>query len=111
MVASSYLRLGVLLVTIHVMAAYETGSIVGRVVDPKGIYLAYPEVQVFGAALAGATTKLVGDRQGHFWLVRLEPGAYTVTISVRGFKKAVTDAYRTGAKVGHRRDAIAGRRL
>jgi hypothetical protein len=88
---TSYVRLGVLLATVHIMAAYDTGSIGGRAVDSTGAYLPSPEVRLIGQFTSERQYEAVGDTQGHFLLGNVEAGPYKLTISVRGFEKVVTD--------------------
>lgn len=53
------------------------------------MYLPSPEIRVVGEALSAREYKAVGNVQGQFTVGRVEPGVYTLTVSVRGFKKAV----------------------
>lgn len=91
MARSPYLRIGVLLAIIRVVGAYETGSIIGKVVDPNGVSLPSPDVRVTGPVAAERQYEVIGDDRGRFKLDNVQQGAYTVTISVAGFEKAIED--------------------
>src|SRR5688572_7917514 len=65
-----------------------TSSISGTVVDSAGGVIPGANVVVKNNA-TGTTTNAVTSAAGTFNIPALEPGAYTVTISLTGFKNAV----------------------
>ena len=87
MVRSTLLRLtGLLLLASCVGAADQTGSISGKAEDQGGVYLPFPKVRVNGQSNAELLYEANGDAQGRFQLVGVEPGIYTIQITVQGFR-------------------------
>ena len=62
-----------------------TGSIVGSVVDSSGLAVAGAEASVIHTA-TGAVRKSKTDQRGDFIFGSLQPGEYSLTIAVKGFK-------------------------
>ncbi|MGB7926356.1 MAG: TonB-dependent receptor [Pyrinomonadaceae bacterium] len=65
-----------------------TGSIEGRVLDPQGA--AVPGAKVIVTGARGAT-EVVTDGEGVFEVRNLDPGNYSVSIEMQGFKTAKID--------------------
>jgi hypothetical protein len=83
--------LAVLLLCACAAYAQDTrGSILGRVTDPTGANVAGAEVRVSNVATGVAVTAKTND-SGNFALPYLNPGIYTVTAELSGFKKFVRD--------------------
>ncbi len=93
MVGTAFLRLtGVLLVGCCVGRADQTGAIGGKAADSGGVFLPSPKVRVAGHTTTELRYETNGDAQGRFQLAGVEPGIYTVKITVQGFReKTVSD--------------------
>jgi hypothetical protein len=63
-----------------------TGSVVGSVVDPSDLPVAGATVELTQTA-TGARREIVTEERGDFVFSGLEPGEYTVSVTVSGFKK------------------------
>lgn len=64
------------------------GAIVGNVHDSGGAVLANAAVEIANIA-TGEVVKVASNSQGEFAVPSLRPGTYTVTATMKGFKKAV----------------------
>jgi hypothetical protein len=94
MVCNALLRLtGTLLVACYVGGgADQTGAIAGKTVDPSGLYLPSPKVRLNEQSEGGRRYDTAGDAQGQFRLTEVEPGVYTIKITVPGFRdKTIPD--------------------
>ena len=90
---------GMLLVACCARAADQTGSVGGKAEDSGGDYLPFPKVSVNGQSNAELRYEASGDAQGRFQLVGVEPGIYTIKITVQGFRdKTVTNVSVTPGK-------------
>ena len=70
----------------HTMAAQSTsGTIFGSVLDSTGASISGASVTLTEAR-TGATTNAVSDAKGNFTYAIVNPGDYTATVSVAGFK-------------------------
>jgi hypothetical protein len=63
-----------------------TGSIVGSVVDPSNLPVAGATVDLTQTA-TGAQRQATTDERGNFIFASLQPGEYSVSVTVQGFKK------------------------
>ena len=70
-----------------------TATLAGDVVDKTGSVLTGAKVTVKNNA-TGQTSQAVTDGQGHFTVLQLSPGNYSVTVEHAGFQKAVVDSVR-----------------
>jgi hypothetical protein len=70
-----------------------TATLAGDVVDKTGSALAGAKVTVKNNA-TGQTSQSVTDGQGHFTVLQLPPGSYSVTVEQANFQKAVVDLVR-----------------
>jgi hypothetical protein len=70
--------------------AYGQGNtpLTGTVVDSSGAVIPGADILAKNKAI-GAETRAVTDEKGRFTIPALEPGDYTVTVSLMGFKTAV----------------------
>src|SRR6185295_19017189 len=66
------------------------GSVLGRVTDASGANIAGADVHVSNAATGVAVTAKTND-SGNYNVPYLQPGIYTVTAELAGFKKFVRD--------------------
>lgn len=73
---------------VHAQGAVTTGSLSGTVADTSGAILPGADIVAKNNA-TGAETTSVTDAAGRFTIPALEPGTYTVTISLAGFKTVV----------------------
>lgn len=72
------------------LAQTTGGSITGSVTDPKGALIVDATVTVVDAA-GGQSLTATTDRQGHYKIVNVPAGSYTVTITARGFNSLQRD--------------------
>jgi hypothetical protein len=70
-----------------------TATLSGNVVDKTGSAVARAKVTVTNRA-TGQTSQAVTDGQGHFTVLQLPPGSYSVTVEQAGFQKAVVEPVR-----------------
>jgi len=63
----------------------STGAISGRVVDPSGAAIAGAEVRLTNQVLTDSRT-LKSTAEGDFLFLEVQPGAYTITVKMDGFK-------------------------
>lgn len=70
-----------------------TATLAGDVVDKTGSALAGTKVTVKNNA-TGQTSQSVTDAQGHFTVLQLPPGSYSVTVEQANFQKAVVESVR-----------------
>src|SRR5215475_13793722 len=75
-----------LLVSFAAWAQVSTGSIVGTVEDPTGLAVSGANITAVHND-TGSQRHAVSNVSGDFVLNSLEPGAYTVSVAVSGFKK------------------------
>lgn len=67
------------------LAAQSTyGTIIGTVTDPTGAVIDAAKVEALNQE-TGATRGVQTDNQGTYRLVNLDPGTYTITVSMNGF--------------------------
>jgi hypothetical protein len=79
------MALAVLAVPSQASAQVLYGSIVGNVIDPNGASVARASVLVTDQATAVSQT-VTTDESGTYQLVNLQPGTYTVKVTIPGFK-------------------------
>jgi hypothetical protein len=73
-----------LLFSAAVFAQETTAGLQGTVKDPSGALVSNAHVVVTGAALVGAKTQDT-DASGYYHFANLPPGAYTITVTAKGF--------------------------
>src|SRR4029077_6544892 len=71
--------------SISALAQETTGGLQGTVKDPTGAVVPGAKVVVTGAALVGSK-ELSTDASGYYRFANLPPGAYTITVTAKGFK-------------------------
>ena len=71
-------------------AQLSTGSIVGTVKDPSGLAMAAVSITATHAA-TGGVRQTTSNERGDFVLNSLEPGVYTLSFVMSGFKKKELD--------------------
>jgi hypothetical protein len=93
MVGITFLRVTtVLLVGFCVGVADQTGAVGGKAVDLSGFFLSSPKVRIMGTSNGEPRYQTTGDLQGLFQLAGIEPGVYTIKVTVPGFReKTVSD--------------------
>src|SRR5262245_50928448 len=64
------------------------GSILGNVTDPSGAFVPGAQVEAKNEA-TNFVRKTVSNEQGFYLIERLEPGPYTLTLELTGFKKVI----------------------
>ena len=67
------------------------GRIEGTVTDPSGAVLAQAQITVTNTS-TGVSRKLATNGTGEYVAPDLEPGVYTVSAEMTGFKKGVSNA-------------------
>lgn len=86
MASDMFMRLaGVLLTISFVGVADQSAAILGKAVDPSGIFLPFPKVRLH-EQFVERRYETTGDAQGQFRIENVEPGLYVVNISVQGFR-------------------------
>ncbi len=75
-----------LLVSILVFGQAGTGTITGTITDPAGAVVAGATVEVKNTE-TGTTVQTVSTNTGAYTVLNLQPGPYSVTVTVAGFKK------------------------
>ena len=78
----------VLLAATRALAAQDTGSITGKVVDPSGAVMPGVTIAATGAT-TGIATHTVTAEDGTYTLTPLRIGAYTISAELVGFKREV----------------------
>ena len=68
-----------------IFAQLATSSVVGTVTDPSGLGVPGASIQAVRVE-TGQTRTTTPDAHGDFVLSSLEPGAYTLTVTMSGFK-------------------------
>jgi iron complex outermembrane recepter protein len=94
-----YTPISVLLVLILNLAsvlAQESANISGVVTDPNGAVVAGAKVTAVNT-LAREQRRATTDAQGHYAIDNLAPGAYTVTVTAKGFATATREVRLSGA--------------
>src|SRR5690242_3601006 len=71
--------------------AQTKGSLSGTVTDPAGAVVPGASVTVRNNATSTVRTATTGDN-GTFLLTEVDPGTYTVTVEISGFKKSVASS-------------------
>jgi carboxypeptidase family protein/TonB-dependent receptor-like protein len=71
-------------------AQFTEGTIDGNVTDTSGAVVSDAAVQVTNVQ-TGISTEAKTDPSGFYRVLHLQPGTYTVTVTVAGFKKTVLD--------------------
>ena len=66
-------------------AQVETAQISGIIKDSSGAVLPGVTVEASSPALIEKVRSAVSDGQGHYSIIELRPGAYTVTFTLPGF--------------------------
>jgi hypothetical protein len=84
----SFVLLTLFAFTAVAAAQMTTGSVNGVVNDPSGAIVASASVTIRNNA-TGAERTATTNEQGGFEFTQIEPGTYTVTVEMAGFKKAV----------------------
>src|SRR5579859_8025749 len=79
-----------ILATASACAQLSTGSIVGTVKDPSGLAIAAVSITATHAA-TGRIRQTTSNERGDFVLNSLEPGVYTLSFVMSGFKKKELD--------------------
>jgi hypothetical protein len=87
---STVLAVALAFVLPSVVAVSAGGRIEGTVTDPKGAVVAGASITVSDPA-NNLTFNATSDAQGHYKVEGLPAGAYTVTVSARGFQEARHD--------------------
>ena len=80
-------------------AQEATGALIGIVQDAGGGVLRGASVRVSSPALIGGPQTLTTNEQGQFTVPAVQPGAYTVTVTLDSFKTAVVGNVRVNAGV------------
>src|SRR5437016_5408353 len=78
------------LATVAAWAQLATSSLVGTVVDPSGLGMLGAGVKALHVD-TGRVRETTTNERGDFVLNSLEPGAYTLTVTVTGFKSKQLD--------------------
>lgn len=86
----SLLFVALLLVAVPSYAQEAVGTIFGRVVDSSGAVVAGAQVSVRNVATGVSTTYLT-TKTGDYSAVNLNPGTYSVTVNMMGFKVATSN--------------------
>ncbi len=73
-----------------VWAQDARGTIIGRVADPSGAFVAGAKVRATNLATNTGTAS-VSNQQGNFEIPFLQPGLYRVTVELQGFSEAVRE--------------------
>src|SRR4051794_29459050 len=63
----------------------STGAISGRVVDPTGAAIAGAEIRLTNQVLMDTRT-LKSTGEGDFLFLEVQPGTYTISVKIDGFK-------------------------
>ena len=66
-----------------------TGEVRGTVMDPGGAFIPGAELKLVSES-AGTSRSAMSSQDGGFVFVRVEPGAYRLTATAKGFQTAVT---------------------
>src|SRR6266542_4273838 len=86
MASDMFMRLaGVLLTISFVGVADQSATILGKAVDPSGIFLPFPKVRLHEQSVE-RRYEATGDAHGQFRIENVEPGLYIINISVQGFR-------------------------
>jgi hypothetical protein len=72
--------------------ARANGTIAGTVKDASGARLPGVTVEVASAALIEKTRSATTDGAGHYKVIQLPPGTYTVTFTLAGFSTSEREA-------------------
>ena len=91
-----YIAALVLLVS-SAVAQETTGGLQGTIKDPSGAVVPHAQVVAQGASLVGTKTAET-DGSGYYRFANLPPGAYTLTVSAKGFRTAKREL---SLEVGH----------
>jgi len=62
----------------------DTVTIAGRIMDQTGAVIPGAEIQA-KLTKTGLTRKTISDAEGRYRLIQLEPGTYTIHVSIPGF--------------------------
>src|SRR6185369_1894189 len=85
MMTSRLTLLTILLFTFNVNAQdLDTVTIAGRIMDQNGAVIPGAEIQV-KLIKTGLTRTTTSDAEGRYRLIQLEPGTYTIRVSIPGF--------------------------
>lgn len=71
--------------SISALAQETTGGLQGTVKDPSGAVVPHAQVVVTGTSLVGSK-EIETDTSGYYRFANLPPGAYTVTVTAKGFR-------------------------
>ena len=71
-----------------------TGAIEGKVTDSEGIPIPGAEVKISSPNMIGGTRSIVTDANGKFRVVLLQPGTYSIGVSLTGFTPQKTEDIR-----------------
>ena len=70
------------------MLMAQSQTISGAVVDPSGGVVPGAQIKIVDASKGTLAREVVTDETGRFQALNLQPGAYTITVEMAGFKKA-----------------------
>ena len=85
MASDTFMRLvSALLTTSFVGVADQNAAILGKAVDPNGMFLPFPKVRLHDQSVE-RRYETTGDAHGQFRLEKVEPGLYIMSISAQGF--------------------------
>ena len=90
------LKVGIPVITLLLLLAAapvlmaQSQTLSGTVVDPSGAVIPGAQVRIVDAAKGTAAREVTTDEGGRFQAINLQPGAYTLTVELSGFKKSQT---------------------
>src|SRR5947199_7538185 len=90
------LKVGIPVITLLLLLAAapvlmaQSQTLSGTVVDSSGAVIPGAQVRIVDAAKGTAAREVTTDEGGRFQAINLQPGAYTLTVELFGFKKSQT---------------------
>ena len=90
------LKVGIPVITLLLLLAAapvlmaQSQTLSGTVVDSSGAVIPGAQVRIVDAAKGTAAREVTTDEGGRFQAINLQPGAYTLTVELSGFKKSQT---------------------
>ncbi len=73
------------------MLMAQSQTISGTVVDPSGAVIPGAQVRIVDAAKGTVAREVTTDEVGRFQALNMQPGSYTLTVEITGFKKFQRD--------------------